>query len=338
MLLNIMLTNVGNRNPIFPEEFIPKDFVQDHLQKMKEFTTSQIGAIKTFIMFNRNSRRAQTHVSSLRRTASEFMRCYSISTIPQKYRVCQLNCKAKSLMEVQRTLNINDLALSVNDVNFFEDMSDAQRKEMLMEKVSKLSAKIRLGGQIMPILKSFKFDPNYGKPVENITRSMFVATIPFKIALLIEKQFKGPLLQLSKLYVGCGLDQHKINFEFLRNFGQSEKKFFRNVIKEFVQRKPNQIVFEKFYFITHFSVSVLAWLMSFYDECFVNDQGDIILRQYSSPNEIRLLEDVLDSERFDHIHCLVCPMDIHWTDFAVALIELNNFLFVSHIRTFAETL
>lgn len=343
-LLEQMINSVGNKNPIFPKDFIPQAFLQEHLEKMKYFTSNQLALLRKFLMFARDPHgtEARRHLSISKQVAWEFFRHYNISPISQRNRLINFENSYKTLTTIQGGLRIEDLALTVEEINSFNEIDNIQRKEIVCRKLWAFGPKIHPYNREseLPKINVLELDPICGKPIENVTSSMFIVTIPFKVGLLIEQQFQGSLLGLSGLDVSCLVGTTEVKFEFHENFGKSEKKFLKTILEKFIQMKPNRILFQNFYFLTHFAVSVLATFMFFYEECAM-DESNVFLRKYLDygySDEIILLQKILDSDTFDNIVSLVPPNRIQRNRFAVKLIHFNTFLLTSHLKKFVQNL
>lgn len=346
-LLEKMLSNIGNESSIFPKEFIPEAFLKNHLKSMESFASAQNEAIRKFMMLRNNPRgmESKKYLSTSESAALDFIRYYNISPLQSRDRLTPVDNSINAFSKLGFPFELQHLALSLNEINSFEVMDFMQRKRILKSKLSELSRRIRMSSHELelPKLNTFILTVIQGKPIENVTRSMFIApTFIHKMSVVIEKCFRRCLLELSTLNVKCSFDNSsQVNFKFLQNYGKSERGFLRAVLKVFFQQKPNQIIFEKFYFITHFSASVLAFLALFYNDCVMNSSGDIILKAYSHNGflkEIKMVEEIHDSDRFDAIFSLMQPSHIQRSDFAVQLIKFNSVLMLAHMENFTSSL
>lgn len=339
ILLDKMLENIGKNNPIFPKGFIPSMFLKEHLEFMDSLEKTQNYHIELFLKLgdNSTSRESEKQIAKVKEAVSEFLCKYKIT--PIRKRLTSNTRNAFSCIKAHGFLL--PFKLPLPKVVAFGQMNNKDRKKLLSKTLSELSKHITFPKkEVLPKISYWKIEVISGKPIEKVTKSMFVAPdFLYKMVLVIEKAYGKSLLKLSLFKVSCQLLDTKITYKFENNFGYSEREFLRKVLNNFIENKPQDIQFEKFYFVTHFSVSVLALIAQFYTKCSMNSVGNIHLQHFvpdhSKWKQVLKLKKIED---FTSIVSLMRPTTIQRTDFAIKIVEFNSFLLITHMKRFVDSI
>lgn len=317
---------------------------------MKFLADHQKEAIELFLKLSRNFKSVEAR--------NYVQKCKSVSSdlIQKKYQIRPLHSSSQRLTPSKNTLNAFSeikthkasfqLGLSLDQVMSFHEMQESQRKQLLKRKLFDFSQEIQFkiqNNEDLPKLQNLSLNIINGKPIENVTDTMFVAPLfLYKMGLVVENEYKQLLLTISGLNVCCEIDPtNKLSFEFCENYGTSEKRFLYKIFKDFFSKKPNKITFKHFYFITHFSVSVLAFLMFFYEDCKIDNLGNVILNEFIDENSYSRQFNEIKSffenlENLNSVFTLMFPPKIQRTPFARKLMEFNSNLLFLHLNKFVN--
>ncbi|KAL5276032.1 CMTR2 family protein [Megaselia abdita] len=335
-LVKKMVENVGKKQPIFPKAFVPMGFLKEHLDFMEILTTTKIEAVRNFINLGNSPREmnAKLQLTNAKKAAEKFMRSYNLYPLFHEDRLTPFNNKKNAFGSINAHYDMTEFAATVDEINYFGNLTETQQKEMLSKKLRRLAGLCQLLNQSLPKLRIMDLVVVQGKPVKNVTRSMLVSPVILKLAGLIQLHQERSLLEISGLTVLCVLNRNTVNFEFSCNFGCSEKNFLFDVLDEFIRRKPSRILFKNYFFITHFAASVLAVLASFYESSFIQN-CDIILEEFRDNYQLfRLLDETIQTYDSKRVFSLLDPTKIQRTDFSLKLVQFNNSVMVNHMTSY----
>ncbi|KAL5287400.1 CMTR2.2 family protein [Megaselia abdita] len=344
--------NSWEAGPLFPKNDIPKDYLTQHEEHLKYLQETFIINMKKFKFYNENPEDAHTKrwKITVRLMPDKFIRKFNIENIASDKklippRINNALCAKMSKLIVDNTFSRNENCyLTTADLQAFDDQETCDQLLIIFEKFQNtqdlLSWPYDTENKTITNLPHIDMVLEYGKPIERVRKSMFITpeNLYGLVAKIEEKYDIFVVEHFPEDNIFCTFDdQNKtvIKYEFKSNYGQSEREFLVNVFEKWNELRPNKMIFQNFMFLTHFSVSVLRIMASFYKFMSANLKGTIELEHFKKDLiDSKYIQDFLkelNGTSCDYIMCFAEFEHVNKGDFFEVITNYNSQLIMQYI-------
>lgn len=319
---------------------------------MKHFSQNYVINYKKFKFYNENPEDGHTERwEKLKRLApKKFMERYDIKDIDQSDKLIPRStnpirkiCSGMSKLSVDCTFNQNtDCILTVEILKTFKDKEFSEQLSSIFEKFQNTQERVtwpydtedKTVTNLLPVDVVLE----YGKPIERVRKTMFITPASlYSFVANMEEAFDIFIVEhFPRDEIMCLFDgKIKISYKFEENYGQSERKFLKKVVEKWIELKPEKVVFKNVLFLTHFSVSVLRIIASFYKFLSVNVHGIVELEQFK-PELLKLklmkeLQEQLNGSSCHYIMWFAEQRHVNKGDFFEIITNYNSQLIMQYI-------
>ncbi|XP_017125352.1 cap-specific mRNA (nucleoside-2'-O-)-methyltransferase 2 [Drosophila elegans] len=326
--------------PLFARSQIPQDFLMQHEIACRLYMKLQSDAIEGSIYaYESNDRHYLRHLHHLRGLVS--------STYYSRYKVKPLE---DSLCIVDKKATSKALGFSVPVYGgSYTERENLKHGDLLKQiyclrrefnQLEKCPSGRPIASYVKDRVGTLKLSVSRGAPVQQLQSSMFASEPILILRLRILDTFDlDPVWQSAPK---CQLDSKTINYlppAENESFHSAQRRFFIDLLKAVQELQPQSIIFHKFLFLTHYSASLLLFLMeTIYQDCSFecNQSQTLSLTSLKSAagNEI---ENVLQELQKDEqtgmaIHSLLDIKELQKNKFSNALIQHNNNVLLTCFR------
>ncbi|XP_017148324.1 cap-specific mRNA (nucleoside-2'-O-)-methyltransferase 2 [Drosophila miranda] len=331
--------------PLFAKSQIPNDFMMQHEIACRLYMKLQTDAIKSSIYaYESKDRLYFRHLHHLRGLVSSmYYNRYKVQPLDDKLCIVDKEVTSKALgFSVPIYGGSYTEREKLKDGDLLKQIYCLRREFNQLEKcpnglTSYRYAKDRVAPLTLRVSR--------GAPVKSLQSSLFASEPVLLLRLRILDTFDlDPIWQASP---NCQLDSQTLSFlpcteGETETFHSAQRRFFVALLECVRGQRPQKIVFHKFLFLTHYSASVLLFLVeSVYQETHfeTNQLQTITLSSPSMREDDAIVEEVLDLLKSDTgeteeeaIHSLVQIKELQKNKFSNALIQHNNNVLLTCFR------
>ncbi|KAH8316479.1 hypothetical protein KR067_009002, partial [Drosophila pandora] len=324
--------------PIFSRSHIPQDFLMQHEIACRLYTKMQSDAIEGSIYsFESNDRHYMRHLHHLRGLVSDtYYHRYKVKVLED--RLCLVNKEAtnKALgffipvyggsYTERENLKHGDLLKQIYCL----------RREF--NQLEKCLSGATTSNYVKDGAKVLKLRVARGAPVKSLQSSMFASEPVLLLRLRILDIFDmDPIWQTAPK---CHLDDKVLNYlppSENETYHAAQRKFFIDLLELIDENPPQSIVFHKFLFLTHYSASVLLFLIqTVYQESNFESKSSqtLTLSKISTTDskEIKEVINLLKDNQELEIHSLFEIKELQKNHFSSVLIQHNNNVLITCFR------
>ncbi|KAH8232989.1 hypothetical protein KR026_002581, partial [Drosophila bipectinata] len=324
--------------PLFARSHIPQDFLMQHEIACRLYAKMQSDAIEGSIYaFESNDRHYMRHLHHLRSLVSD--------TYYQRYKVQVLEDRL-CLVDKEATNKALGFFVPVYGGSYTE-REDLKHGDLLKQiyclrrefnQLEKCLHGTKTSNYVKDGSKALKFRVARGALVKILQSSMFASEPILLLRLRILDIFgMDPIWQTAPK---CHLDNKVLNYlppSENETFHSAQRKFFIDLLEFIDENRPQSVVFHKFLFLTHYSASVLLFLMEMvYEESNFESKSSQTLALSkmgaTGSGEIRAVINILKENQELEIHSLFEIKELQKNHFSNLLIQHNNNVLMNCFR------